>query len=115
MLQNTRTSAASFPPGSTVLSYTDELSAAPDPRSPLQALLGPPGDSEGSSSSEGSHATGDLGHYSHDETEMTNLSSSGHSSRQPSLAAEDGGGEELSGPTDLEFVEKSGRQSACFV
>ncbi|KAJ8340451.1 hypothetical protein SKAU_G00350840 [Synaphobranchus kaupii] len=49
------------------------------------------GDGEGSS--EGSHETGDSGRYSHDETEMTNLSS-GRNTRPPSLRAEDSGGSE---------------------
>lgn len=62
------------------------MSAAP-PTS-MQALLWRPGDTEGSSNSEGSHETGDSGRFSHDETEMTNLSS-GSGSRPPSLTGED--------------------------
>lgn len=54
----------------------------------MQALLWRPGDTEGSSNSEGSHETGDSGRFSHDETEMTNLSS-GSGSRPPSLTGED--------------------------
>uniref|UniRef100_A0A8D0ANH6 Protogenin n=1 Tax=Sander lucioperca TaxID=283035 RepID=A0A8D0ANH6_SANLU len=80
----------SYQPGTTVLTYEEELSMSPDQPTTLQALLWRPGDSEGSSNSEGSHATGDSGRYSHDETEMTNLSS-GTSSRPPSLTAEDSG------------------------
>ncbi|XP_077420189.1 protogenin A isoform X2 [Vanacampus margaritifer] len=93
----TRRGAASYQLGSTVLTYKEELSpAAAEQPTSLQALLGRPGDSEGSSSSEGSHATADSGRFSHDETEMTNLSS-GASSRQPSVTAEEdsGGGEEV--------------------
>ena len=109
-----RHGTACFQPGTTVLTYEEELS--PDHPSTLHALLGRPGDSEGSSSSEGSHATGDSGRYSHDETEMTNLSSS-PGSRPPSLSAEDSGGSDCSGPaeekselteesqTDLKFAE----------
>lgn len=54
----------------------------------MQALLWRPGDTEGSSNSEGSHETGDSGRFSHDDTEMTNLSS-GSGSRPPSLTGED--------------------------
>uniref|UniRef100_A0A6Q2X527 Protogenin n=1 Tax=Esox lucius TaxID=8010 RepID=A0A6Q2X527_ESOLU len=70
----------SYQPGVTVLFYKDESPSSPNQPSSLQALFGPGGDPEGSSSSEGSHETGDSGRYSHDETEMTNLSS-GQSSR----------------------------------
>ncbi|KAK2854068.1 hypothetical protein Q5P01_006729 [Channa striata] len=73
----------SYQPGTTVLTYEEELSVSPEQPTTLQALLRRPGDTEGSSNSEGSHATGDSGRYSHDETEMTNLSS-GPSSRPPS-------------------------------
>lgn len=116
VLQNMRHGTARFQPVTTVLTYEEELSISPDQPSTLQSLLGRPGDSEGSSSSEGSHATGDSGRYSHDETEMTNLSSS-PSSRLPSLSAEDSGGSDCSSPaeeksewteksqTDLKFVE----------
>ncbi|CAK6954868.1 protogenin A [Scomber scombrus] len=115
-LQNMRHGSACFQPVTTALTYEEELSISPDQPSTLQSLLGRPGDSEGSSSSEGSHATGDSGRYSHDETEMTNLSSS-PSSRLPSLSAEDSGGSDCSSPveeksewtekspTDLKFVE----------
>ncbi|XP_053174817.1 protogenin A [Scomber japonicus] len=115
-VQNMRHGTARFQPVTTVLTYEEELSISPDQPSTLQSLLGRPGDSEGSSSSEGSHATGDSGRYSHDETEMTNLSSS-PSSRLPSLSAEDSGGSDCSSPaeekskwteksqTDLKFVE----------
>ncbi|KAM9860550.1 protogenin A [Aulostomus maculatus] len=113
-----RHAAISYQPGSTVLTYEEELSISPDQPAALQALLGHPGDSENSSNSEGSHATGDSGRYSHDETEMTNLSS-GQSSRQPSLTADDSGGSDCCDPseetsqltegrqTDLKSVEKS--------
>uniref|UniRef100_A0A8C5I4R1 Protogenin n=1 Tax=Gouania willdenowi TaxID=441366 RepID=A0A8C5I4R1_GOUWI len=74
--------------GSTVLTYEDEMSISPNQPPSLQGLFGAPGDTEGSSNSEGSHETGDSGRYSHDETELTNLSS-GHSSRPPSLTGED--------------------------
>lgn len=60
---------------------------SPDQLSPMQGLLWHPCDTEGSSNSEGSHATGDSGRYSHDETEMSNLSS-GLGSCPPSLTAE---------------------------
>lgn len=99
-----RHSTAHFQPVTTVLTYEEELSISADQPSTLQALLGRPGDSEGSSSSEGSHATGDSGRYSHDETEMTNLSSS-PSSRLPSLSAEDSGNSDCSCPAE----EKSGQ------
>ncbi|KAK9542733.1 hypothetical protein VZT92_000570 [Zoarces viviparus] len=107
-VQNTRHSSASYHPGTTVLTYEEELSMSPDQPTALQALLWRPGDSEGSSNSEGSHATGDSGRYSHDETEMTNLSS-GTSSRPPSLTAGDSGGSECSAPPEEsgELMEES--------
>lgn len=71
-----------------MLTYKEELSVSLDQPTTLQGLLRRPGDIEGSSNSEGSHATSDSGHYSHDETEMTNLS--GLSSDRPSLTVEDG-------------------------
>uniref|UniRef100_A0A3P9C7N4 Protogenin n=1 Tax=Maylandia zebra TaxID=106582 RepID=A0A3P9C7N4_9CICH len=86
-LQNTRLDAASYQHGTTVLTYEEELSS--NQPTNLQTLLGHPGDTEGSSNSEGSHATGDSGRYSHDETELTNLSS-GPSSHLASPTAEDG-------------------------
>uniref|UniRef100_A0A672Y830 Protogenin n=1 Tax=Sphaeramia orbicularis TaxID=375764 RepID=A0A672Y830_9TELE len=92
-------STASFHPGTTVLTYQDELSGSPDQPTSLQALLGRPGDTEGSSNSEGSHGTGDSGRYSHDETELTNLSS-GPGSRPPSLAEVDGGGSDCGCPAE---------------
>lgn len=94
-----RHDTASYQPGTTVLTYEEELSISPDHPTTLQALLGPPSDMEGSSNSEGSHATGDSGRYSHDETEMTNLSS-GASSRPSSLTGEDSGGSDCSGPAE---------------
>ncbi|XP_061612522.1 protogenin A-like isoform X2 [Phyllopteryx taeniolatus] len=83
--QKMKGGAASSRPGSTVLSYEEERPASP------RALLGRPGDSEGSSGGEGGHATDDSGRFSQDETEMTDLSS-GPSGRQPSVTPEDGGG-----------------------
>ncbi|XP_057709198.1 protogenin A [Corythoichthys intestinalis] len=110
-VQKTRNLTASYQPGSTVLTYEAERSVPTEPPASLQALLGRPGDSEGSSGSEGSHATADSGRFSQDETEMTNLSSSS-SSRQPSVSAEEGSGdrgvEESCRPdcqTDLRLVE----------
>ncbi|KAL7879208.1 hypothetical protein AOLI_G00101820 [Acnodon oligacanthus] len=85
-----------YQPGTTLLRYSDESPEASSPQQPssLHALLGPQGgDTEGSHSSEGSHETGDSGRYSHDETEMTNLSSSA-SSRPTSLSKEESGGSE---------------------
>lgn len=70
---------------------------SPDQPTTMETLLWHPIDMEGSSNSEGSQATGDSGRYSHDETEMANLSS-GLSSHPPSLMAEDSGGSECSGP-----------------
>ncbi|XP_042345387.1 protogenin A-like [Plectropomus leopardus] len=96
-VQNMKHSTVSYTPGTTVLTYEGELS--PDQPTALQAMLWRPSDSEGSSNSEGSHATGDSGRYSHDETEMTNLSS-GTSSRPPSLTVEDSGGSEDSSPPE---------------
>ena len=99
MLQNMRHGTTTYQPGTTVLTYEEELSVSPDQPSNLQALLGHPGDTEASSNSEGSHATGDSGRYSHDETEMTNLSSSA-SSRPASLTGEDSAGSDCSGPAE---------------
>uniref|UniRef100_A0A8C6UMT1 Protogenin n=1 Tax=Neogobius melanostomus TaxID=47308 RepID=A0A8C6UMT1_9GOBI len=82
--------ALQYHPGSTVLTFKEELSLSQDQPTSLEAFLGRPTDTEGSSSSEGSHGTGDSGRYSHDETELTNLSS-GAGSRSPSLADEDSG------------------------
>lgn len=81
---------------------------SPDQPTTMQALLWRPGDTEGSSNSEGSHTTGDSGRYSHDETEMTNLSS-GPSSRPPSLTGEDSGGSDCDSPTEKpgELLEES--------
>ncbi|XP_061559333.1 protogenin A-like [Phycodurus eques] len=111
-VQKMKGGAASFRPGSTVLSYEEERSVPTERPASPRALLGRPGDSEGSSGSEGSHATNDSGRFSQDETEMTNLSS-GPSSRQPSVTAEDGGGNEEEetcrvarhGQTHLRLVE----------
>lgn len=74
-----------------MLCYEDESLSSPNQPTSLQVLFGPPFDTEGSSNSEGSHETGDSGRYSHDETEMTNLSS-GPSSRPASLKEEESGG-----------------------
>lgn len=92
-----RHGSVSYQPGTTVLTFEEELSLSPDQPATMQALLWRPSDTEGSSNSEGSHATGDSGRYSHDETELTNLSS-GPSSRPPSLVAEDSGGSDCGGP-----------------
>ncbi|XP_039627841.1 protogenin-like isoform X2 [Polypterus senegalus] len=75
-----------YQPGNTVLTYEKESPMSPHQPS-LQILFGPIGDSEHSNNSEGSHETGDSGRYSHDETEMTHLSSvsSSASSEPPSL------------------------------
>lgn len=86
VLQSMGHEAISYQPGSTVLTYQEELSISQDQTSTLQGLLCHPGDSEGSSNSEGSHATSDSGRYSHDEIDMTDLSS-GASSHLPSLTA----------------------------
>uniref|UniRef100_UPI001CD8B505 protogenin A n=1 Tax=Solea senegalensis TaxID=28829 RepID=UPI001CD8B505 len=94
-VQNLRHGSVSYHPGTTVLTYEDELSADQTCRT-LQVLLGHPGDTEGSSNSEGSHETGDSGRFSHDETELTDLSSAA-SSRLPSLTAEDSGSSDCSG------------------
>lgn len=80
----------SYQPGTTVLCYEDESASSPNQPTSLQILFRPPGDTEGSSNSEESHETGDSGRYSHDEMELTNLSS-GLSSRPPSLRAEESG------------------------
>lgn len=81
-------SKCSYQQGTTVLCYTEE---AHQPTS-LQALFGSSGgDTEGSQNSEGSHETGDSGRYSHDEIEMTNLSS-GQGSRPCSLQGVDSSG-----------------------
>ncbi|XP_066557440.1 protogenin A isoform X1 [Amia ocellicauda] len=73
----------SYQPGSTVLTYEEESPSSLQPPTSLQVLFGPLGDTEHSQNSEGSHETGDSGRYSHDEMEMTNLSS-GHNTRPPS-------------------------------
>ncbi|TNM91139.1 hypothetical protein fugu_003428 [Takifugu bimaculatus] len=69
---NMRRGSASYQPGSTVLTFEQEMS--PEQASAMQTLLWHPSDTEGSSNSEGSQATSDSGRYSHDETEMTHLS-----------------------------------------
>ncbi|XP_035273002.1 protogenin A-like [Anguilla anguilla] len=83
--------ACPYEPGRTVLRYEEDSPSSPGQPASLQVLFGSTGDGEGSS--EGSHETGDSGRYSHDETEMTNLSS-GRNTRPPSLRAEDSGGSE---------------------
>ncbi|XP_046898214.1 LOW QUALITY PROTEIN: protogenin A-like [Hypomesus transpacificus] len=90
-VQGPRLSHASYQPGSVVLCYEDESPSCSHQPTSLQGLFGHRGDTEGSSNSEGSHETGDSGRYSHDETEMT-LLSSGRNSRPASLRAEDQGG-----------------------
>uniref|UniRef100_A0A8C8EXZ8 Protogenin n=1 Tax=Oncorhynchus tshawytscha TaxID=74940 RepID=A0A8C8EXZ8_ONCTS len=74
----------SYQPGATVLCYEDESLSSPNQPTSLQVLFGPPGDTEGSSNSDGSHETGDSGRYSHDDIEMTN--------RTASLKEEESGG-----------------------
>ena len=64
-------STCSYQQGTTVLCFKEE---AHQPTS-LQVLFSSSGDTEGSQNSEGSHETGDSGRYSHDEMEMTDLSS----------------------------------------
>ncbi|MEQ2159381.1 hypothetical protein GOODEAATRI_022286, partial [Goodea atripinnis] len=98
LTKNERNATLSYLPGATVLTYEEELS--PNHSTTLQDLLGHPGDTEGSSNSEGSHETGDSGRFSHDETELTN---SGPNSRPPSLTDEDGG--------DLDCSGSAGEQS----
>ncbi|XP_029937664.1 protogenin A [Myripristis murdjan] len=107
-VQSSRHGDASFKPGTTMLCYEEELSTDPHQPTTLQVLLGPHGDTEGSSNSEGSHATGDSGRYSHDETEMTNLSS-GPSSRPSSLSTEDSGGLDSSAPAQTGQLKESGQ------
>ncbi|XP_041075259.1 protogenin-like [Polyodon spathula] len=68
----------SYQSGTTMLTYEESSPSS------LQVLFGPMCNTEHSNSSEGSHETGDSGRYSHDEMEMTQLSSVG-SSRPPSL------------------------------
>uniref|UniRef100_A0A3Q3N6S3 Protogenin n=1 Tax=Mastacembelus armatus TaxID=205130 RepID=A0A3Q3N6S3_9TELE len=85
---NMRHDTSSYQPGTTVLTYKEDFSISPDQPTTLQALLRR--DTEGSSNSEESHATSDSGRYSHDEMEMTNLSS-GPCSRPPSLTVDSGG------------------------
>ncbi|XP_017560484.2 protogenin A [Pygocentrus nattereri] len=95
-VKNVPGGSSMYQPGTTLLRYSDESPGASSLQQPssLHALLGPQGgDTEGSHSSEGSHETGDSGRYSHDETEMTNLSSSA-SSRPASLSKEESGGSE---------------------
>ncbi|KAM6943598.1 protogenin A [Xenentodon cancila] len=96
-IQNKRHGAVSYQPSTTVLTYEEELSVSPNQPTTLQALLGHPGCTEGSSNSEGSHETGDSGHYSHNEMELTNLSS-GPSSRPLSLTGEDSRDSDCSSP-----------------
>ncbi|XP_041918413.1 protogenin A [Alosa sapidissima] len=85
-------STCSYQPGTTVLCYKEETH---QPTS-LQVLFSSSGDTEGSQNSEGSHETGDSGRYSHDEMEMTNLSS-GQGSR----------------PSSLQGVESDGSEGEC--
>lgn len=94
-MQNTRRGSASYQPGSTVLTFEQEMS--PEQAAAMQTLLWHPSDTEGSSNSEGSQATSDSGRYSHDETEMTRLSAglSGGPSGPP---GEESGGSDGEGP-----------------
>lgn len=109
--QNVRKSHSkcSYKQGSTVLCYQEEV----DQPTSLQVLFGSSGggggggDTEGSQNSEGSHETGDSGRYSHDEMEMTNLSSSGAGSRPCSLqGVESSSGSEAGAEVELEEVEE---------
>lgn len=99
-----------------MLTYEEELCISPNQPSTLQGLLEHSGDTERSSNSDGSHETGDSGRYSHDETELTNLSS-GPNSRPPSLSAEDSSGDsdcsspaeehhELSDEREIDLIER---------
>uniref|UniRef100_A0A3Q3PYG3 Protogenin n=1 Tax=Monopterus albus TaxID=43700 RepID=A0A3Q3PYG3_MONAL len=72
VLQNVSQATASYQPGTNVLTY-EELAISPEQPTTLQAVLRC--DTERSSNSEGSHTTSDSGRYSHDEMEMTNVSS----------------------------------------
>lgn len=89
-----RQASASYQPGSTVLTFEGEMS--PEQTSAMQTLLWHTADMEGSSNSEGSQATSDSGRYSHDETEMTQLSS-GLSGEPSCLPGEEGGGSDCEG------------------
>lgn len=94
-----RQASASYQPGSTVLTFGQEMS--PEQTTAMQTLLWHTGDIEGSSNSEGSQATSDSGRYSHDETEMTNLSSA-LSSDPSRLPREESGGSDYEGqPNEL--------------
>ncbi|KAJ8343544.1 hypothetical protein SKAU_G00308730 [Synaphobranchus kaupii] len=93
-------SACHYQRGTTALRYDEQSPSSPNQTTSLKVLFGPLGDTEGSQNSEGSHETGDSGRFSHDETEMTNLSS-GRNSRPPSLGVEDSGGSDDSpGPEE---------------
>ncbi|KAF7211970.1 protogenin A isoform X1 [Nothobranchius furzeri] len=110
VIQDMEHSVLSYQPGTTVLAYEEELSGSPNQPTPLQS----PCDAEGSSNSEGSHETGDSGRYSHDETELTNLSS-GPNSRPPTPTAEDSEDSEASGsagePHEESRVHLKGKES----
>lgn len=93
-MKNMRQARASYQPGSTVLTFEQEMS--PEETTAMQTLLWHTGDMEGSSNSEGSQATSDSGRYSHDETEMTNLSS-GLGSDPSCLPGEESGGSDCEG------------------
>lgn len=103
-VERKRPGTHSYKPGTTVLCYEEELPSPPNQPTTLQVLRGPPSDTEGSSNSESSHETGDSGRYSHDETEMANLSS-GPGSRPPSLRAEESDG------SDCCLAQESGQES----
>ncbi|XP_076011524.1 protogenin A [Genypterus blacodes] len=104
--------AASFQSPATVLLYEQEMSILPEQTIALQVLLGSSGDTEDSSNSEESRATSDSGRYSHDETEMTNLSSS-PGSRRPSLSGEDSSGSDCSGATKEQNPLESTEDHFC--
>ncbi|KAF7660585.1 hypothetical protein LDENG_00279200 [Lucifuga dentata] len=111
-VQSVRHGSASYQPAATVLSYEQELSISPDQTTTLHVLLGTHGDTEGSSNSEGSHETGDSGRYSHDETELTNLSS-GPSSCPPSLSVEDSGSSDCSSAAKEQNPPESTEDCCC--
>lgn len=92
-MKNVRQASASYQPGSTVLTFEQEMS--PEQTTAMQTMLWHTGDIEGSSNSEGSQATSDSGRYSHDETETTR--SSGLSSDPSCLPGEESGGSDCEG------------------
>lgn len=67
----------------------------------METLLWHPSDAEGSSNSEGSQATSDSGRYSHDETELTNLSSGAGADPSCPRGDESGGSDCETEPDEL--------------